>query len=294
MAVRRLDPNQPKEFAFTPENLRWAQTVIGRYPPGKQAAAVLPLLWRAQEQHDFWLPEPAIRYVADMLDMPYIRVYEIATFYTMFNLSPVGKYHVQLCGTTPCMLRGSEDLKRVCRTMIGEEGHVTADGTFSWVEVECLGACVNAPAVQINADYFEDLSPDSFTLLLAKLREGVPVKPGPQVNRQFSAPASGPKTLTGEAKPELEPRARGSDHAPKLLDEPEDGKADDLKIIAGIGPEIEKLLNSLGVYHFRQIAEWTAEDVAWVDGRLSFKGRIEREKWIEQARALVLKEKLGV
>ncbi|MDX2263838.1 MAG: NADH-quinone oxidoreductase subunit NuoE [Hyphomicrobiales bacterium] len=195
MAVRRLDPVQPKAFAFTPENLAWAQGVIANYPEGRQAAAVIPLLWRAQEQHQFWLPEPAIRYVADMLDMPYIRVYEIATFYTMFNLSPVGRAHVQLCGTTPCMLRGAEDLKRVCRTMIGEEGAVSPDGALSWVEVECLGACVNAPMAQINTDYFEDLNADSFTVLLAKLREGVPVKPGPQTNRQLSAPAGGPKTL---------------------------------------------------------------------------------------------------
>lgn len=195
MSVRRLDPNQPKDFAFTPENLAWAQEMITHYPEGRQQAAVLPILWRAQEQHGGWLPEPAIRYVAEMLDMPYIRVYEIATFYTMFNLSPVGRHHVQLCGTTPCMLRGADGLKKVCRTLIGEEGTVTPDGLFSWQEVECLGACVNAPMVQIGKDYFEDLTPDSFTVLLAKLREGVPVKPGPQTNRQLSAPAGGPKTL---------------------------------------------------------------------------------------------------
>jgi NADH-quinone oxidoreductase subunit E len=130
-----------------------------------------------------------------MLDMPYIRVYEIATFYTMFNLSPVGTYFVQLCGTTPCMLRGSEELKAVCRKMIGPERKVSADGLFSWLEVECLGACVNAPMVQINKDYFEDLTPDSFTTLLTKLKAGVGVKPGPQSNRQFSAPASGLRTL---------------------------------------------------------------------------------------------------
>jgi NADH-quinone oxidoreductase subunit E len=130
-----------------------------------------------------------------MLDMPYIRAYEIATFYTMFNLSPVGKYRVQLCGTTPCMLRGAEELKDVCRKMIGEQNKVTQDGTFSWVEVECLGACVNAPMVQINKDYFEDLTRDTFVTLLTKLKSGVAVKPGPQSNRQFSAPASGPRTL---------------------------------------------------------------------------------------------------
>lgn len=195
MSVRRLDPNQPATFAFTPANLEWAKKEIAKFPEGKQWSAVIPLLWRAQEQHDGWLPEPAIRYVGELLDMPYIRVYEIATFYTMFNLSPVGKYFVQLCGTTPCMLRNAEDLKAVCRKIIGPERKVTADGLFSWMEVECLGACVNAPMVQINKDYFEDLTPDSFTTLLTKLKGGVGVKPGPQSNRQFSAPASGPKTL---------------------------------------------------------------------------------------------------
>ena len=195
MSVRRLDPDQPATFAFNEENLAWAKAQIAKFPEGKQWSAVIPLLWRAQEQHDGWLPEPAIRYVGELLDMPYIRVYEIATFYTMFNLSPVGKYFIQLCGTTPCMLRGAEELKAVCRKVIGPERKVTADGLFSWLEVECLGACVNAPMVQINKDYFEDLTPDSLTTLLTKLKAGVGVKPGPQSNRQFSAPASGPRTL---------------------------------------------------------------------------------------------------
>jgi NADH-quinone oxidoreductase subunit E len=195
MSVRRLDPNQPAAFEFTPTNLAWAKQEMAKFPEGKQWSAVIPLLWRAQEQHDGWLPEPAIRYVGEILDMPYIRVYEIATFYTMFNLSPVGKYFIQLCGTTPCMLRGAEDLKDVCRKIIGPERKLSADGLFSWMEVECLGACVNAPMVQINKDYFEDLTPDSFITLLTKLKAGVGVKPGPQSNRQFSAPGSGPKTL---------------------------------------------------------------------------------------------------
>jgi NADH-quinone oxidoreductase subunit E len=214
MSVRRLDPNQPAEFSFTAENLAWANEQFKKYPEGRQRAAVIPLLWRAQEQCGGWLPEPAIRAVADMLDMPYIRVYEVATFYTMFNLSPVGKHHVQCCGTTPCMLRGSEEIKKVCRTLIGEEGTVTDDGLFSWQEVECMGACVNAPMVQIGKDYYEDLNADNFTLLLAKLREGVEVKPGPQIKRQMSAPVSGSRTLMsppvkvephGESEPELKP-----------------------------------------------------------------------------------------
>ena len=195
MSVRRLDPEQPSSFAFTDDNLAWAKQQIAKFPEGKQWSAVIPLLWRAQEQAGGWLPEPALRAVGEMLDMPYIRVYEIATFYTMFNLSPVGKYFVQLCGTTPCMLRGAEELKEVCRKVIGPEHKVREDGLFSWLEVECLGACVNAPMVQINKDYYEDLTPDTLTSLLKKLEDNVPVKPGPQTNRQFSAPASGAKTL---------------------------------------------------------------------------------------------------
>jgi NADH-quinone oxidoreductase subunit E len=197
MAVRRLAPPelQPKEFAFTAENLAWAKMQIEKYPPGRQASAIIPLLWRAQEQHHGWLPEPAIRYVADMLDMAHIRALEVATFYTMFNLEPVGKYLVQLCGTTPCMLRGAEDLKKVCHRKIGDQHHVTDDGKFSWVEVECLGACVNAPMVQINADFYEDLTPETFEWVLDELTAGRNPRPGPQVDRQFSAPQGGPTTL---------------------------------------------------------------------------------------------------
>jgi len=139
--------------------------------------------------------------------MPYIRAYEVATFYSMFNLSPVGKYHVQLCGTTPCMLRGAEDLKAVCRDRIGEKGEVTPDGLFSWIEVECLGACVNAPMVQINADYYEDLTPDSFARILDRLRDGEPVTPGPQVERQKAAPVSGLTTLKDRGAIERGPQA---------------------------------------------------------------------------------------
>lgn len=201
MSVRRLDPNQPSDFEFTHENLAWAMEQIKKYPEGRQQAAVLPILWRAQEQHDRWLPEPAIRYVADLLEMPYIRVFEIATFYTMFNLSPVGRYHVQLCGTTPCMLRGANEIKAVCEREIGPQGQVTPEGVFSWVEVECLGACVNAPMAQINDDYYEDLTPENFKALLDGLRKGRDMKPGPQTPRQFSAPAGGPPTLTNGAAP---------------------------------------------------------------------------------------------
>lgn len=197
MSVRRLHPDQPATFDFTAENLAWAEATIANYPPGKQASAVIPLLWRAQEQHDNWLPEPAIRYVADMLDMAYIRVYEIATFYTMFQLSPVGKKaHVQVCGTTPCMLRGSEDLKEVCRRRIHHDPHhLSADGNFSWEEVECLGSCANAPMVQIFKDTYEDLTPELFEKVLDGFAAGKPPKPGSQIGRQASAPLGGPTTL---------------------------------------------------------------------------------------------------
>ena len=196
MATRRLAEDQPASFAFTAENRAWANDQIGRYPEGRQASAVIPLLWRAQEQSGGWLPQKAIEHVADILGMAKIRVLEIATFYTMFNLAPVGTYYVQLCGTTPCVLRGAEDLKQVCQRRIGEQQHVTADGKFSWIEVECLGACVNAPAVQINYDYYEDLTAQSLERILDDLAAGRTPKPGPQIDRQLSAPVGGPTTLT--------------------------------------------------------------------------------------------------
>ncbi len=178
MSVRRLAEKQPESFEFTPENKAWAEKEIAKYPPGRQASAVIALLWRAQKQNAYWLSKPAIEKVADMLDMPKIRVLEVATFYTMFNLEPVGRYYVQLCGTTPCMLRGAEDIKAVLRKRVGEPDHVTADGLFSWSEVECLGACCNAPMVQINDDYYEDLTPENFAKLLDDLAAGRPVSQG--------------------------------------------------------------------------------------------------------------------
>jgi NADH-quinone oxidoreductase subunit E len=198
MAPRRLADKavQPKEFAFTEENLAWARAQIAKYPDGRQVSAVIPLLWRAQEQAGGWVPEAAIRYIADLLGMAHIRVLEVATFYTMFNLAPVGRWHVQLCGTTPCELRGAQALKKVCHDRIGEQMHPTADGRFSWVEVECLGACVNAPMVQINYDFYEDLTPESLNHVLDELAAGRVPPPGPQIDRQLSAPVGGPTTLT--------------------------------------------------------------------------------------------------
>ena len=196
MSVRRLAADQPEDFVFTPENLEWARAQIKKYPEGRQASAVLPILWRAQEQMGGWLPEPALRYVADLLGLAYIRLYEIATFYTMFNLAPVGRHYVQVCGTTPCWLRGADAIKDACRRLIGAPGRVTPDGLFSWTEVECLGACVNAPVAQIDKDYYEDLTPESLEDILEGLAAGRPVAPGPQVARQASAPIGGPTTLT--------------------------------------------------------------------------------------------------
>lgn len=197
MTVRRLAPDsvQPARFAFTSENLIWAQNVISKYPGGRQASAVIPLLWRAQEQHDYWLPKAAIEYIADLLGMAKIRVLEVATFYSMFNLEPVGKYFVQVCGTTPCRLNGAEKILHACHDRFGDERHVSADGKFSWLEVECLGACANAPMVQINNDYYEDLTPESFGKLLDNLAAGHAVKKGSQKERRNSEPLGGPKTL---------------------------------------------------------------------------------------------------
>lgn len=196
MSVRRLAAEQPASFAFTAENEAWIVRQISKYPEGRQASAVVPLLWKAQEQAGGWLPEPAIRAVADRLGMAHIRVLEIATFYTMFNLEPVGRHFVQLCGTTHCMMRGSEELKDVCRRKIGPERHVSEDGALSWLEVECLGACANAPMAQINFDYYEDLTPELLEKLLDDLRAGIPVKTGSQIGRTASSPVLGLTSLT--------------------------------------------------------------------------------------------------
>jgi NADH-quinone oxidoreductase subunit E len=197
MAVRKLAPEeiQPKSFAFSPENDAWADQQIAKYPPGRQASAVIALLWRAQEQEG-WLSQRAIEAVAAKLEMASIRVMEVATFYTMFNLEPIGKHYIQFCGTTPCMLRGAGDIKKVLERRVGEAGHVSADGHFTWHEVECLGACCNAPMVQINDDYYEDLTIETFEKLLDDLAAGRPVKAGPQNGRHASEPQDAVNTLT--------------------------------------------------------------------------------------------------
>lgn len=199
MVLRRFDIEAGgTEFAFRAETEPIITFWLNKYPEGKQASAVIPLLWLAQKDNNGWLSEPAMRVVADRLSMPWIRVYEVATFYTMFRLKPVGKYHVQLCGTTPCMLRGANELKAICREKIGSVGEPTKDGKFSWEEVECLGACVNAPMVQINDDYFEDLDEKTFAKILSDLDKDVAVKLGPQIDRCNSEAVGGSETLQDE------------------------------------------------------------------------------------------------
>jgi NADH-quinone oxidoreductase subunit E len=188
-------------FAFTAENDAQAKLIIGRYPPGREQSAILPLLDMAQRQvgaetsTQGWLPVPVIEYVARYLGMPNVRALEVATFYTMFNLRPVGRFHVQVCGTTPCMLRGSDDVFEACKAKGMKKGQTTPDGLFTLSEVECLGACANAPMVQINDDNYEDLTFDSTTAILEALARGESPKPGPQVYRQTSAPEGGPTSL---------------------------------------------------------------------------------------------------
>jgi NADH-quinone oxidoreductase subunit E len=196
MSARRLADQQPASFVFTPENEERCEEILKKYPEGREASAVISLLWLAQKQNNYWLPKPAIETVAQKLGMPLIRVLEIATFYTMFNLAPVGKFHVQMCGTTPCMLAGSDAIKNILLKRIGEQSQVTQDGVFSWIEVECLGACCNAPMVQINEEYYEDLTAENFEKLLDDLAAGRPVTIGSQQGRVTSEPAGGLTSLT--------------------------------------------------------------------------------------------------
>lgn len=192
-------------FEFTADNLEQAKKIIARYPEGFQASAVMPLLTMAQRQNANHLSVPAIEYIADMLDMPVIRVMEVATFYTMYNLDPVGKHMIEVCTTTPCWLRGSEKIVKACEKALGiTVGQTTEDGMFTLKEAECLGACVNAPMCQIGDHYYEDLSEDSMVAIIETLRAGNEPKPGPQIDRYTSAPSGGLTTLTGEpVKPEL-------------------------------------------------------------------------------------------
>ncbi len=195
MSLRRLADHQPESFAFSAENLAWAKDQMAKYPPGRQASAVIPLLWRGQEQEG-WVTKPMIEAIGRMLGMPFIRVLEVATFYTMFNLHPVGDHLVQVCTTTPCWLRGSDDIVSACKKHIHAAPHtVSSDGKFSWMEVECLGACVNAPMLQIGKDFFEDLDGPKTEALLEAFRRGEKPKAGPQNSRHSSEPEGGATTL---------------------------------------------------------------------------------------------------
>lgn len=346
--LRRLHHTQPEAFAFTPENQKWAESQIAKYPEGRQASAVIPLLWRAQEQ-DGWVSRPVIETVAKMLGMADIRVLEVASFYFMFQMKPVGSVaHFQICGTTSCMICGAEDLVAVCKDRIASTPHtLSADGKFSWEEVECLGACANAPMAQIGKDYYEDLTAENFGKIIDEFAAGNVPTPGPQNGRYASEPKSGLTSLkipddkrvaenaskelarvladtnaritdgrgiskpSGQAgviveeksatkaapapkvatKPAPAPKAIPVEDAapvaeaePAMLKKPRTGGADDLKLIKGVGPKLETTLNELGVWHFDQIAVWTTAEIAWVDARLKFKGRIERDGWIDQAK----------
>ncbi len=335
MAVRRLaeDNLQPKKFAFSRANASVAKNWIRKYPDGRQASAVIPLLMIAQEQEG-WVTKAAIEHVAEMLEMPYIRVLEVATFYTQFMLKPVGtKAHIQVCGTTPCMLRGSEKLMEVCKRKINQSQFETnAKGTLSWEEVECQGACVNAPMVMIFKDTYEDLTPERLEEIIDAFEagKGSTIEPGPQIERIQSAPEGGLTTLLhmpmgtrikaggatvqlaqsakavkGKAKSgkkvtggnptmKLAATAAGRAKAPdadlKSKNRPprvkKPAKPDDLKLISGVGPKLEGVLNGLGIYTFKQISAWKKAERDWVDGYLKFKGRIDRDDWVRQAKAL--------
>ncbi|MBK0328719.1 NADH-quinone oxidoreductase subunit E [Rhodobacteraceae bacterium F11138] len=398
--LRRLHHEQPDSFAFTAANLAWAEGQISKYPEGRQASAIIPLLWRAQEQEG-WLTRPAIETIADMLGMAYIRALEVASFYFMFQLQPVGSVaHIQICGTTSCMICGAEDLMAVCQDKIAAKPHtLSADGRFSWEEVECLGSCSNAPMAQIGKDYYEDLTAERFAEMLDELAAGKVPTPGPQNGRYGAEPLSGLTSLTehesgrtqynasvqlavdlgdtikridgtevplltpwrkdaanstaepaaqqpaARAQPEApvapadtaasEPagsvkpstplpgqddlaarkgvwRYQGGDDAartddvepevplevaeaegekPALLEAARDGTADDLKMIKGVGPKLESALNSIGVFHFDQIANWSPAEVVWVDQNLiGFKGRVSRDNWVDQAKSLAAGE----
>lgn len=343
--LRRLYHDQPESFAFTPANQAWAEAQIKKYPEGRQQSAIIPLLWRAQEQEG-WLTRPAIEGVAEMLGIAYIRALEVATFYFMFQLQPVGSVaHVQVCGTLSCMICGAEDLIGVCKEKIADKAHdVSADGKFSWEEVECLGSCSNAPMVQIGKDYYEDLTAEKFAWILDELAAGRVPTPGPQNGRYAAEPLGGltslgefdsgktkynasaqlasdfgdtvkridgtevplitpwvkseksaAKTSAPKAKAAAKPKAapKSDEKAtvaakkPRTMKAPRKAGADDLKLIKGVGPKLEKLLNTLGFYHFDQIAKWSAEELSWVDENLEgFKGRASRDEWVSQAGTL--------
>jgi len=364
MSARRMAAVQPGSFELSKAAHKDIDKWVKKYPSDRQRSALIPALWIAQKDAGGWLPELAMRAVADKLGMAYIRVYEVVSFYTMFNMSPVGEHFIQLCGTTPCWLRGSDNLKDVCAKKIGAQNTVSADGKLSWLEVECLGACANAPMVQIsNAagdSYYEDLTAESFEQLIDDLAAGKTPEQGPRNSRFSSEAEGGAQALTTDAaygkgnkiiklpnadkKAKInyyhwDPKARratrrgwvdparqadpdptkrtgnfGRDlisaglddnerhkglpkRTPKTAtakkpqviykDGPTDGTPDDLKKIKGIGPKFEGDLNAKGIYYFRQIGAWKAADVKMVEDIIdSFPGRIKRDEWVKQGKAL--------
>ena len=323
--LRRLHPNQPDSFAFTDANQAWAEAQMTKFPEGRQASAIIPLLWRAQEQEG-WLTRPAIERVAEMLDMAYMRALEVASFYFMFQLQPVGGVaHFQICGTTTCMICGAEDLVGVCREKIAAKPHeISSDGKFSWEEVECLGACANAPMAQVGKDYYEDLTAVRLGEIIDEMAAGEIPAPGPQNGRFAAEPLAGLTSLTAHAAgrealnasvglastqsdtlkridgtelplimPWLNSDDRGSaldpsaSARPTTLTKARDGGPDKLTKIKGIGPKLQELLLSMGFFHFDQIASWDKSQVAWVDENLDgFKGRASRDDWVAQAFSL--------
>ena len=337
--LRRLHLDQPDSFAFTPANQAWAEAQITKYPEGRQASAIIPLFWRAQEQEG-WLTRPAIEHVSDMLGLAHIRGLEVASFYFMFQLQPVGSVaHIQVCGTTSCMICGAEDLVAVCKEKIAANAHqLSADGKFSWEEVECLGSCSNAPMAQIGKDYYEDLTAKRMAEIIDEMAAGKVPVPGPQNGRYAAEPLGGLTSLTdydsgktqynasvqlavdigdsikridgtevplispwqgkaskpvASAKAKTKPVAKADATAPvagkkpRALKAPRKRGADDLKMIKGVGPKLEKLLNSMGFFHYDQVSKWTAAEIAWVDENLEgFKGRVSRDGWVAQAVSL--------
>ena len=196
MSLKKISKEQPSDFEFSKKNLEEARKIIKNYPEGKQQSAVMPLLYLAQKQNDNWIPLVAMKYIAKFLKMPYIKVYEVATFYTMYNLSPVGKYFLQVCTTTPCMIRGAYDIVKACKEKISnKENELSKDKTCSWMEVECLGACINAPMMQINDDYYEDLSKEQTEKIIDQIQNGESPKAGSYKGRKNSEPENNRKTL---------------------------------------------------------------------------------------------------
>ena len=198
MSLKKIHKDQPETFEFSDKSLEAANKIVSNYPDGKQQSAVMALLYIAQKQNENWIPLQAMKYIAKFLDMPYIKVYEVATFYSMYNLSPVGKYFFQVCTTTPCMLRGAYDLVKVCKNKISEKENVLSeDGKISWMEVECLGACVNAPMMQVNEDYYEDLNDKKLEEIIETIYQNKIPKPGSYSGRINTEPVNNRKTLLG-------------------------------------------------------------------------------------------------